>query len=493
LTYSKIDHASSRLAKSLVRHGLKRGDRVAIFMENCPEAVIAIYAILKGGGVFVVAEATATAHALRHIVTDSGARILIAHNDRSAVVKDAFKSTVQKCPVVWVSGDRRPASIPPPGRSWSSIVEEPNDDVVLPRIIDVDLAALIYTSGSTGRPKGIMCTHHNMVSAARSIIQYIENNDKDVILDVLPLAFDYGLYQVIMAFMFGGTIVLERSIAYLEPLIRTIEKEKVTGFPVVPTIIAMLLRMKRFPSDRLKSLRYITSTGAAWPVAHIRKIRELLPHVTIFSMFGLTECKRVGFLPPGLIDDKPDSIGKAMPNSEISVVDRNGNIVRPGSKGELVVRGSNVMQGYWNDPPTSERTFRKGRYPADRHLHSGDWMRLGKDGLLYFVGRHDDLIKTLGRRVSPREVEEIVALTPGISEAAAIGVPDEVNGKVVAVFAVAKEKKIGKRHVQAFCKEKLEPYKVPKYVWIIDCLPKSPNGKIDKKRLLDLAAERVGL
>jgi acyl-CoA synthetase (AMP-forming)/AMP-acid ligase II len=460
-------------------------------MDNSAEAVIAIYGTLKAGGVFVVAESTATAHTLRHIVADSGARILIAHKDRSAVVKHALEAADSPCLPVWAGGDHRPASIPAPGLSWSSMLEESDDDVVLPRIIDVDLAALIYTSGSTGRPKGIMCTHHNMVSAARSIIQYVDNDEKDIILDVLPLAFDYGLYQVIMAFMFGGTVVLERSAGYLEPLIRTIEREKVTGFPVVPTIIAMLLRMKSFPSGRLKSLRYITSTGAAWPVAHIRKIRELLPHVTIFSMFGLTECKRVGFLPPDLIDDKPGSIGGAMPNCETSVLSRKGNIVQPGAKGQLMVRGSNVMQGYWNDPATSDRTFRPGRYPADRRLHSGDWVRLGKDGLLYFVGRHDDMIKSFGRRVSPREVEEVVVQMAGVAEAAALGVPDEINGQVVAVFVVAHKKRIGEREVQAFCRKRIEAYKVPRYVWFLEALPKTPNGKTDKKRLGDYASANI--
>jgi long-chain acyl-CoA synthetase len=207
-------------------------------------------------------------------------------------------------------------------------------------------------------------------------------------------------------------------------------------------------------------------------------------------MFGLTECKRVGFLPPNLIDDKPGSIGSAMPNCETSVVDRNGNAVRLGSKGELVVRGSNVMQGYWNDPAASERTFRKGRYPADLRLHSGDRVRLGKDGLLYFIGRHDDMIKSLGRRVSPREVEEVIALMPGIAEAAALGVPDEINGQVVAVFVIAQKKKdIDERKVQAFCRKQLEPYKVPKYVWFVKSLPKTSNRKTDKKRLVEIAAD----
>ena len=149
------------------------------------------------------------------------------------------------------------------------------------------------------------------------------------------------------------------------------------------------------------------------------------------------------------------------------------------------------MQGYWNDSKTSERVFKKGRYPADRLLYSGDWFRLGKDGLLYFVGRHDDLIKSFGRRVSPREVEEAVASMPGITETAAIGVPDEINGQVVAVFIEAQKKRIDECEVQAFCKKQLEPYKIPHCVWFVDSLPKTSNGKIDKKRLAEMAASQL--
>jgi amino acid adenylation domain-containing protein len=491
LTYSEIDKSSSLAAKELAQLGIKRGDRVVIFMGNCVEAVVAIYGVLMAGGVFVVAEAPSTGSTLRHLIRDSGASAIIAHVDQAPVLKEALRDQRYKGTVIWIGQGRHPVSLAGDSADWQDLQKGGKDAAALPRIIDIDLASLIYTSGSTGPPKGIMCTHHNMVSAARSIIQYLKNDQRDVIVDVLPLAFDYGLYQVIMAFMFGGTVVLERSAAYLEPLIQTIEKEKVTGFPVVPTITAMLLRMKRFPSERLRSLRYITSTGAAWPAAHIQKIREFLPHVTLFSMYGLTECKRVGFLPPDLIDKKPESVGMAMPNSEAMIVGRKGEEVRRGSAGELVVRGSNIMQGYWADSAASKRVFRKGRYPADRLLHTGDWFRLGEDGLLYFVGRHDDLIKSFGRRVSPREVEGVVASMPGISEAVAIGVPEEINGQVIGIFAVAQKSGIDGQKVQAFCRKLLEAYKIPKYVWFVDSLPKTPNGKTDKKRLIETAANNL--
>jgi len=489
LTYPEIDDLSTRLAQGLASAGVKRGDRVVVFLESSAEAVIAIYGILKAGGIFVIAEATATASTLRHILEDSQSPWLITHVEKAQIVKDTGGGGGSNRSFVWVGpSDRMP---PNAGQVllWDRVLEHREGTAKLPRIVDIDLAALIYTSGSTGKPKGIMCTHHNIVSAARSIIQYVGNDANDVILNALPLAFDYGLYQIIMCFMFGGTVVLERSVGFLEPLIQTIERESITGFPLVPSLSAMLLRLKRLPVERFKSLRYVTSTGALWPEAHIRKFRELLPHVKFFSMYGLTECKRVGFLPPELIDEYPGSVGGAMPNCEVTVVDGSGQAILPGETGELIVRGSNVMQGYWNDPETTKKVFKGGRYPADRLLHTGDWFRLEDDGLLYFVGRRDDLIKASGRRVSPREVEDVVASLAGIAEVAVIGVPDEINGQVIAVFAVArKEKNIDELGIKAFCEKHLELYKVPRYVWFVDSLPKTSNGKTDKKRLNEMAA-----
>jgi len=489
LTYSEIDDLSMRLARGLASNGVKRGDRVVVFLENGSEAVIAIYGILKAGGVFVIAEAAATASTLGHILEDSRSQWLITHVDKAPIVTEAGGGGGFGRRVVWVGPIDRVPHNAGQALHWDHVLEHRAGMAALPRLIDIDLATLIYTSGSTGRPKGIMCTHHNIVSAARSIIQYVGNDTNDIILNALPLAFDYGLYQIIMSFMFGGTVVLERSVGFLEPLIQTIERERVTGFPLVPSLSAMLLRLKRLPVERLDSLRYVTSTGAVWPEAHIRKFRELLPCVKLFSMYGLTECKRVGFLPLELIDECPGSVGRAMPNCEVMVVDNSGRAIRSGETGELVVRGSNVMQGYWNDPETTRKVFKGGSYPDDRLLHTGDWFRLGEDGLLYFVGRRDDLIKCSGRRVSPREVEEVVGSIAGITEVAAIGVPDEINGQVVAVFASAKkEKNINELGIKAFCEKQLEPYKVPKYVWFVDSLPKTPNGKMDKQKLVEMAA-----
>jgi acyl-CoA synthetase (AMP-forming)/AMP-acid ligase II len=329
-----------------------------------------------------------------------------------------------------------------------------------------------------------MESHYNIISASRSIIQYLENTPDDIILNTLPLSFDYGLYQVIMAFMFGGTVVLEKSFIFLSRVLNLIKKEKVTGFPIVPTIVAMIFKSVDLRSFDLSSLRYMTNTGAAFPVEHIKKLRNLIPHVQIYSMFGLTECKRIAYLPPSEIDNKPDSVGKAMPNCEVFIVDENEKSVLNGQTGELVVRGSNVMQGYWNAPEQSAQTFRKGLGFHEKLLFTGDYFKMDSDGYLYFLGRKDDMIKSRGERISAKEVENIINQVEGVNECAVIGVDDDILGQAIKAFVVTEPNAtMNKKDIPAYCAKNLEPYSVPKYVEILNALPKTAHGKIDKRAL----------
>ena len=348
--------------------------------------------------------------------------------------------------------------------------------------IDLDLAALIYTSGSTGTAKGVMLTHLNIVSAATSITHYLENTENDVILNVLPLSFDYGLYQLLMAFKLGATLVLERSFTYPGAVLERIGEEGVTGFPIVPTIAALLLQLDLSQFD-LGSLRYVTNTAAALPVSHIERLRKLLPAAKLYSMYGLTECKRVSYLPPEQLDIRPDSIGRGMPNEEVYLVDDDGHRVSSGV-GELVVRGSNVMAGYWEMPEETARALRPGPFPGERVLYSGDLFRIDDEGYLYFVGRKDDIIKTRGEKVSPREVENALCGCEGIAEAAVVGVPDEILGHAVkAVVTLAAGSRLTERDIMRYCADHLEDFMVPRIIEIRPLLPKTGSGKIDKLEL----------
>lgn len=492
-TYGRLDAHSDRFAEVLVDLGVRQQDRVAILTGNRPETVVSLYGALKAGGVFVILDGNTKARRLGYVLENSGAKVLVARIDQAAVVRGAVADQEIDLRIVWVgTGPEPPECTNGPCVTWDSVflpLSGPDGDAYraatdrFPRGIDIDLASLIYTSATTGNPKGVMCTHHNMISAARSIIQYIQNRQDDIILDALPLSFDYGLYQVIMAVMFGGTVVLEPSFVYLHNILKRIAEEKVTGFPIVPTMVAMLLKMRDLSGYELSRLRYMTNTGAALPVQHIHDLRRLVPHVKIFSMFGLTECKRVGYLEPAQLDRRPGSVGKAMPNCEAFVVDENGKEVGSGEVGELVIRGSNVMQGYWNDPEMTAKVYGPGPYPASRWLRSGDDFRRDEDGFLYFLGRKDDMIKTRGERVSPKEVENVICEMADVAEAAVVGVSDEILGQAIKVFVVSRTDNLDQRAVFRHCADRLEPFMVPKYVEVVAALPRTAHGKVSKREL----------
>jgi amino acid adenylation domain-containing protein len=463
--------------------GVQRGDRVAIYMDNSVEAVLSIFAVLKAGGVFMVVNPTMKADKLAFILNNSRASALVTHARRWSVVSEVC-GTTPHTEIMVVSG-----ASPYPGSSGKKLLSfeasiDPSVNSAKPnnRCIDIDLAALVYTSGSTGRPKGVMLTHLNIVSAATSITTYLENTPDDIILNVLPLSFDYGLYQVLMAFKTGGTIVLESSFTYPHAVLQRIVEERATGFPIVPTISAILLQMDLRKYD-LSRLRYVTNTGAALPTKHILELRAALPHVSIYSMYGLTECKRVSYLPPSEIDRRPSSVGRGMPNEEVYIVDDQGRRLNDGV-GELVIRGSNVMKGYWELPEETARMLKPGTIPGEQVLYSGDLFRMDEEGFLYFIGRKDDIIKTKGEKVSPREVENVLYELPGVVDAAVVGVADPVLGQAIKAVVTMKEgAELTERAILMHCASRLEDFMVPKIVEFRATMPKTSSGKIDKKNL----------
>jgi acyl-CoA synthetase (AMP-forming)/AMP-acid ligase II len=329
-----------------------------------------------------------------------------------------------------------------------------------------------------------MLTHRNMLTAATSITAYLENVEDDVILSVLPMSFDYSLYQMIMAFRVGARLVLERSFTYPAQVLKVLIEEGVTGFPGVPTIFAMLAEMKTLTQYDFSKIRYVTNTAAALPVKHITMLSELFPHAAIYSMYGLTECKRCTYLPPKYIKDKPTSVGIAIPNTELWIVGEDDRKLGPNQVGQLVIRGATVMKGYWDKPEASAKKLRPGPLPGEFVLYTGDYARLDEDGFLYFVGRMDDIIKSRGEKVAPKEVENALMNIPGVKEAAVIGVPDEVLGQAVKAYVVLeKGVSMSDKDIIRECQRRLENFMVPKHVVFVDDLPKTTTGKIKKTGL----------
>jgi long-chain acyl-CoA synthetase len=463
-TYRQIDERANALAHAMIDAGVRRSDRVAIYLDNSVEAVLAIFAALKAGGVFLVVNPSVKPEKLAYILNNCRATCLVTDAKKAQTLQSLWPDT----PHVTVAFDAVLDEVPAPPRK---------------QCIDIDLAALIYTSGSTGRPKGVMLTHLNIVSAATSITTYLENTSDDIVLNVLPLSFDYGLYQVLMAFKFGGTIVLEKAIGYPYALMETLRRERVTGFPIVPTIAAVLLQLN-LKAQEFPSLRYITNTAAVLPAEKIRQLREAFPTATIYSMYGLTECKRVSYLPPAQIDIRPTSVGRGMPNEEVYIVDDRGTRVGPGIVGELVVRGANVMKGYWELPDETSKVLKPGPLPGEMVLHTGDLFRTDDEGYLYFVGRKDDIIKTRGEKVSPREVEEVLHRLDGVAEAAVVGIPHEVLGQAIkAVLRLRPRVELTRHDVLRHCSAHLEDFMVPQVVEFRDVMPQTTTGKVSKREL----------
>jgi long-chain acyl-CoA synthetase len=486
-TYRQIDEQANQLANLLRHQGIQRGDRVAIFLDNSIESVISLFGILKADAVFIMISSLMKPAKLGYILNNSRVKGIISDARKLASASEVLPSIQSLKTVICVGPEGSLSSKFYAGFiSWKEIEALPPVSKVKTASsnIDLDLATIIYTSGSTGSPKGVMLTHLNMISAATSITTYLGNVPEDIILNCLPLSFDYGLYQVLMAFKFGGTVILEKSFTYPYDVIKKMVKERVTGFPGVPTIFAILLQMKDLRNFDLQSLRYITNTAAALPVSHIRQIRQAFPQATLYSMYGLTECKRVSYLPPEELDRRPDSVGRGMPNEEVWIVDEEGRRIGPGVVGELVVRGSNVMRGYWEDPETTDKVLKPGPLPGEKVLYTGDLFRIDEDGFLYFVGRKDDMIKTRGERVSPKEVENVLYSLEGVAEAAVVPVPDEILGQAIKAFIVCRKGyALEERGLLSHCKKTLEEFAVPKSFEFRDSLPKNASGKIDKLTL----------
>lgn len=469
LTYLEIDNFANSFGNALIALGLQKLNRVAIYLENSVESVISIFGILKTGGVFVLINPQTKTRKIEYILNDCQVSFLITDCKLAANCQSDF-------------GDLKIISIDNNLATYSfwDLIDRSSSQQPANTCIDIDLCSLIYTSGSTGKPKGVMLTHLNMVSAANSIIEYLENTCDDIILNCLPLSFDYGLYNLLMPFKFGGTVVLEKSFVYPFQLIGLVNREKVTGLPLIPTIISIFLQVKNLEKYDFSHLRYITSTGQAFPLNHILRMSEIFTQARIYSMYGLTECKRVLYLPPEQILAKPTSVGKAMPNTEAYLVDEQGErIIEPDRAGELIVRGSNVMQGYWNLPEETANIL-----DIDNNLRTRDLFKTDNEGYFYFVARKDDLIKTGGERVSPKEIEDILSELTGVNEVAVFGVEHEFLGQAIKVSLVlATGSQLTESDILEYCAVHLEKYMIPKHIEIRQELPRTLTGKINRKEL----------
>lgn len=490
--YRDLVENASKLARYLIHSGIKKGDRVVVYMNNSWQSIISVYGITMAGSVFIIINPLTKADKLRYMLNDSGAKIIISEGMLVDNLSKAIENSELAQEIILAAYTDQSYSMSKIKIStFEVILSGIVPEAKIPNIIPTDLAALIYTSGSTGFPKGVMMTHQSMVFATWSLIEYLRLSEDDRIIVALPLAFDYGLYQLLMAITISGTLIMEQSFNFPPTIFRQIEKLRPTVFPGVPTVYAIMIETHKKTGLTFESIKKITNTAAALPVEFIPYLKKIFPNALIFTMYGLTECKRVCYLEPELIDLKPGSVGKAIPGTEVFLLSRDGNPVPNGERGILHIRGPHIMAGYWKDEVLTNKMLKPGVIPGDKILCAQDWFKMDEDGFLYFQGRNDDIIKTKGEKVSPVEVENVIYKNPGVKEVLVLGVTDKVLGEsIVAFLTLHNNVKVSEKDIQQECAGNLEPFMIPQKIILLSEMPKSSNGKIDKMELRKILSEK---
>lgn len=489
MSFVEITALSESLASSLTEFGVRKGDRVAFFLEKRFEKVIAVFGISLAGAVFVPIRRLLQPSQVAHILNDCGAKILITTDSRIHDLSSVLSNIPTLKVIISVDGELS-SHDKVNGLScmyWSDTVgENAPFKKKLDKVNATDLAAILYTSGSTGQPKGVVLSHTNIVAGAQKVSEYLKITRDDRILSILTFSFDYGLNQLTSAFLHGAQIVL---LEYLFPqdILRAVSHYDITGLPAVSTTWLQLLQLQWDSYEGLSNLRYVSNTGGAIPENYVRELCKRLPDTEIYLMYGLTEAFRSTYLDPSLVEQYPDSIGKAIPGEEIMVLDEKDRPVGPGETGELVHRGILVAKGYWNDPEkTAERFKPNPLQPKEVQLkeivvYSGDTVRIDDDGFLFFIGRKDEMIKTAGNRVSPTEVEEVIYASNKFSAVIVMGIPHEIYGQAIKAILVPKSGvEMSAEDLQLYCREHLAPYMIPHSVEYRKELPITANGKLDR-------------
>jgi amino acid adenylation domain-containing protein len=484
LSFAELRDAALAGAAALRADGVGRGDRVAVCMAKNADQAVAILAILAADAVIVPILPSLVQDNIEHIVRDSGARVAVTDSGRADELRKAAPDLR-----LLTAADLRaiaPAHAPVPQRA-----------------IGADLAGIIYSSGSTGRPKGIMITHRNICDGARIVARYLGTRRDDRIGSVLSLNFDYGLNQLWQTLLTGARLYLHE-LVFPASLFRFLEQERITVLPLMPVMVTRMFDprlLRRRPEGDLSAVRCVSSSGGPVSGRMLEQLSATFPAAGIHLMYGLTEAFRSTYLHPDELARRPGSIGKAIPDVEILVLDDHGEPVGPGEPGELVHRGGCVAKGYWNAPEATARRFRSlPRFPGETVVFSGDLVTRDEDGFLYFLGRRDAMIKTSGFRVSPTEVEIVAARFPGIDSCVAVGLPNEEIGEDIAL-AYTSDGPVDRERFLHHLKGGLPAHMVPHFLLPRPTpFPSTGNqGKIDRQEvraeLLERrppAADRIG-
>ena len=485
LSYAEVLRLTQRLAGGFRAAGLERGDRVGVCLEKSVEQTVAIMAALWAGGVFVPINHLLFPQQIGHIVRDCEPRVLVTTEGHLVRLREELSQGSSVQAVVVVDG-AEDSGRHPRVYSLSDILDSETGDGSVEQCISKDLAAILYTSGSTGRPKGVVLSHANLIAGSRIVSTYLGITERERILSIVPFSFDYGLNQLLTGFEHGATVVL-LNFHFPDEVVRALLDEQITGLAGVPSFWCLLAQPRSsIHRHEFPHLRYITNTGGVVPATVVQALQKALPATSIVLMYGLTEAFRSTYLPPEELNRRRGSMGRAIPDTEIFVVNDEGKKCGPNEVGELVHRGPTVSLGYWGNPEATAKVLRPNPFQppqiadTERVCYSGDLVRMDEQGFLYFCGRRDATIKSAGFRISPNEVEEVALSTGRVLEAAAIGVPDEVLGHSITLFVVPQDgETIETVGLIDYYAERVPRYMIPKKIEFASEHPKTAHGKID--------------
>jgi L-proline---[L-prolyl-carrier protein] ligase len=495
LTYRDLDARSNQLARSLAKAGAGPGDRIGILMPKSGASIVALFGALKAGCVCVPLDHAAPAARIAYIANDCGIRIVLSVP--TAEILQPFLAEAPRVEtVVFLADEPAPPDAFANGRvvTWEAVVAEAASPVAPPGVGDEDLAYILYTSGSTGVPKGVMIPHRAVFAFASWSADRFGLTPDDRVTSHAPLHFDLSTFDVYATLKAGGTIVVVREQLGVFPsqLVDLLERERVTVTYLVPSILSLMLLYGRLETHDLSALRTVLFAGEVLPIKFLRGLAGALPGASFYNLYGPTEtnvCTWYAVQPDDLGSDRiePVPIGTACDYADILVLDDQRHLVdAPGRVGELWVRGASLALGYWNDPGlTAERFARPDPGSLETAYRTGDIVSLAADGRNWnFVGRLDHMVKSRGYRIELGEIEAALYAYGDVKEAAVITIPDELVGNRIRAFVVSGSRDLDLHDLERHCRERLPRYMLPESIQVVDGLPKTSTGKIDRPALV---------
>jgi len=486
LTFRQLHTEALAAAQALAQLGVKSGDRVGICTQKTCDQVIAILGVLLANAILVPIHPVLRAEQIAHMARDCEMKLLITESPRVAELRDAVKGHL-----VLGHGPEEEGI-----HSLGQLRRDFQGSESFFKAKAGDPAAIIYSSGSTGRPKGIVITHRNLADGARIVASYLGTNASDRIAGVLALTFDHGMNQLWQTLFTGASLYLH-DLIFPRDLFRLLARERITALPLMPVIISRMFDSQLPGTEKgldFSALRYISTTGGPVTATMLDHLRQTFPKAEIFLMYGLTEAFRSSFLPPDQVAIRPTSIGKAIPEVELYVLNEAGEECPPGVPGQLVHRGGCIAQGYWNAPEATAERFRQiDRFPGERVVFSGDLVRRDEEGYLYFLARMDSMIKTSGFRVSPTEIEEQARRFEGLVDAVAFGVDNpQIGQDIVVVYLTADRAPLDSDALSEHFRLAMPHHMVPRWFVHLDTFPATANqGKIDRVLVRKLSMEKL--